>query len=171
MTPRARPLTRWIVARDNPSSFENAFRMAVATVASYLLARLIRLPEVYWAPISTMVVMQSSMAGALPVALQRFAGTAMGAAVGAVTVSYFSGDIWAFGIDVFLVGILCAVLRIERSAYRYSAITLAIVMLVPRSVSVWLIAIHRFCEVSVGIAVGLMVSALWPERHPQNTDS
>ena len=34
----------------------------------------------------------------------------------------------------------------------------------PRSTSGWQIAMHRFFEVSLGIAVGLALSALWPER-------
>jgi uncharacterized membrane protein YccC len=42
-------------------------------------------------------------------------------------------------------------------------------MLVARSNSEWVIAAHRFCEVSIGIAVGLAVSALWPERKPPTT--
>ena len=43
-------------------------------------------------------------------------------------------------------------------------------MLVPRSTSAWLVAIHRFFEVSLGIAVGLMLSASWPERQPSVLD-
>jgi uncharacterized membrane protein YccC len=53
---------------------------------------------------------------------------------------------------------------LDRSAYRFAAITLAIVMLVAHTKPAWLIAIDRFIEVSVGIAVGLGIAALWPER-------
>ena len=63
-----------------------------------------------------------------------------------------------------MIGMLCAVFRVERTAYRYAGITLAIVMLVPRSNSGWVIALHRFFEVSLGIAVGLLIAAVWPER-------
>jgi hypothetical protein len=69
---------------------------------------------------------------------------------------------------VFLIGLLCVLLRIERSAYQYASITLTIVMLVTRSTSGPLIAIHRFFEVSLGLAVGLMLSAIWPERTAAN---
>ena len=41
--------------------------------------------------------------------------------------------------------------------------TLAIIMLIPRANSVWVMAVHRFAEVSVGIAVGLAFTVLWPE--------
>jgi uncharacterized membrane protein YgaE (UPF0421/DUF939 family) len=39
-----------------------------------------------------------------------------------------------------------------------------IVMLVVRERSAWLIATHRFIEVSLGIAVALIVAAVWPEH-------
>jgi uncharacterized membrane protein YccC len=158
------PLGKLLVSRKNPSSLVHAARTAVAAIVSYLIARLFRLPEAYWAPISTLIVMQSTLGAALPISVQRFAGTGIGAAVGAVAATWFPGNVWAFGMAVFLVGVFCAVLRVDRSAYRYASITLAIVLLVTRPASGWLIAVHRFFEVSLGIAVGLVLSALWPER-------
>jgi uncharacterized membrane protein YgaE (UPF0421/DUF939 family) len=129
----------------------HAARTAAAAIVSYAAARLCRLPEAYWAPVSALVVMQSTLGAALPISAQPFAGTAMGAVVGAVAAIYFRQSLWAFGIAVFLIGILCAVLRVERSAYRYASITLAIVMLVPRSTGPWLIAIHRFLKFPWGL--------------------
>lgn len=156
-------LSKLLVAGENPSSLWNAARTATASIASYLVARMFHLPEAYWALVSTLIVTQSTLGGALPVSVQRFAGTAVGAAVGAVTATYFPGNIWVFAVAVFLIGALCAALRVERSAYRYAGITLAIVMLVTRPTSGWIIALHRFFEVSVGITVGLVLSAIWPE--------
>jgi uncharacterized membrane protein YgaE (UPF0421/DUF939 family) len=157
-------LRRLIVAGENPSSLTHAARAAVAAVASYLVARLFHLPEAYWAAMSALIAMQPALGAALPVSAQYFVGTGMGAAVGAVTAAYFGESVWVFGIAVFLVGVLCAVLHVERTAYRYASVTLVIVMLVTRSANVWLIAIHRFFEVSVGIAIGLLLSEFWPER-------
>jgi uncharacterized membrane protein YgaE (UPF0421/DUF939 family) len=163
-------LRRFIVAKDNPTSLVLAARTAVAAVVSYLIARLFHLPEAYWAPISTVIGMGSTLGAALPVSAQHFAGTAIGAAVGAVAATYLRGSVWTFGIAVLLIGLLFAVLRVERSAYRYATTTLVIVMLVTRSTSAWSIAFHRFSEVSIGIAVGLMLSALWPEPQSGNAD-
>jgi uncharacterized membrane protein YccC len=163
-------LTKLIVARENPSSLGYAARTAVAAIVSFLISRLFRLPESYWAPISTLIAMQPTLGAALPISMQHFAGTGIGAAAGAVTASYFRGSLWAFGVALFLIGWLCAILHVERTAYRYASITLTIVMLVTRSTSVGLIAIHRFFEVSLGIAVGLVLSALWPERQSKNPD-
>lgn len=78
--------------------------------------------------------------------------------------TYVPGNVGAFGVALFVIGALCTVLRVERSAYRYAGITLAIIVLVPRSTGAWFIAIHRFFEVSLGIAVGLALTALWPEH-------
>jgi uncharacterized membrane protein YccC len=158
-----------IVAKDNPPTLTHAARTAIAAVVSLLAARSFRLPESYWAAITTLIVMQSTLGAALPISAQRLAGTAVGAAFGALAGTYFPGNVVVFGIGVFAIGTLCAALRVERSAYRYASITLAIVMLIARSNSKWVIAAHRFCEVSIGIAVGLAITAIWPERRPPLT--
>src|SRR5579863_5529049 len=59
-------------------------RTAVAAIVSVLVARLFRLPEAYWAPVTTLVITQSSLGAALSVSRQRFAGTAIGAAISAL---------------------------------------------------------------------------------------
>ena len=68
-----------------------------------------------------------------------------------------------FGACALMTGLACIPFRLERTTFRYASITLAIVMLV-RSHSGWTVAVHRFLEVSLGIAVGLAIIALWPER-------
>src|SRR6266576_3260328 len=70
----------------------NSARTAVATVASLLLARSLKLPEFYWAPISTIVILLSTI-NPLTLAWQRFAGTALGAAPGA------DRDVFQFQLD------------------------------------------------------------------------
>jgi uncharacterized membrane protein YgaE (UPF0421/DUF939 family) len=142
----------------------HSLRTAVAAVASVLVARLFRLPETYWAAITTLVITQSSLGAALAVSWQRFVGTALGAAVGAIVASYFGPHVLVFGASVFLLGLLCAVARADRSAYRFGGIALAIVLLIPRTGPAWQIAFHRFAEVSIGIAVALIMTLVWPER-------
>jgi uncharacterized membrane protein YccC len=151
----------WIIAKNDPPSVGFAAQTAIAAVVSYLIAHLFSLPEAYWAPMSTLIVMQSTFSAALPVSVQYVAGTAVGAAVGAVADIYFPASLWAFGAAVFIIGLLCVMLRVERSAYRHASVTLAIVMLVPRSGSGRLVALHRFFEVLIGIAVGLVFFGLW----------
>ena len=139
-------------------------RTAVAAVVSLLVARLFRLPEAYWAPITTLVITQSSLGAALAVSRQRFVGTALGAVVGALVASYFGRHALVFGAGVFVLGLLCAVARSDRSAYRFGGVTLAIVLLVPRTGPPWQIAFHRCAEVFIGIGVALLLAVIWPER-------
>jgi uncharacterized membrane protein YgaE (UPF0421/DUF939 family) len=108
--------------------------------------------------------MQSTLGAALEVSWRRFAGTALGALVGAVVAAYFPPSIFVFGVVVFGIGLLSAALHLDRTAYRFASITVAIIMLVERYRPAWIIATHRFVEVSVGIAVALALTAIWSER-------
>lgn len=142
----------------------HSVRTAAAAVASVLAARLFRLPEAYWAPITTLVITQSSLGAALRVSWQRFFGTALGAVVGAVVATHFGPHVLVFGSCVFFLGLLCAAVRSDRSAYRFGGITLAIVLLIPRAEPAWQMALHRFAEVSIGIGVALIFAVVWPEE-------
>jgi uncharacterized membrane protein YccC len=142
----------------------HSVRTAAAAVASLLVARLFRLPEAYWAPITTLVITQSSLGAALAVSWERLAGTALGAGVGGIVASYFGPHVLVFGTAVFILGLLCASVRADRSAYRFGGIALAIVLLVPRTAPPWHIAFHRFVEVFIGIGVALILAVVWPEK-------
>ncbi len=144
-------------------SVEDAVRTTVAAILSLLVAELFRMPEAYWATITTIIIMQSTLGAALSVSGQRLAGTVLGAGTGALLATYFDSNLAMFGVGLFLLGILCAVLRLE-TAYRFAGVTLAIIVLIGRDRSAWVIAEHRLIEVSVGIAVGLMMTIVWPER-------
>jgi uncharacterized membrane protein YgaE (UPF0421/DUF939 family) len=139
-------------------------RTAVVAVASMLVAQLFRLPEAYWAPITTLVITQSSLGAAFAVSWQRFVGTVLGAVLGAIVASHFGPHVLVFAISVFILGLLRAVVRLDLTAYRFGGVTLAIVLLVPRTGSPWQIAFHRFAEVSIGIGVALILAWVWPER-------
>ena len=135
-------------------------RTAAATVVSLLLARgLLRLPEFYWAPISTIVILLSTI-DPLSLAWQRFVGTALGAVLGALIATFFTSNWVVYGLGIFVCGILCGLLRLG-SAYRFAAITLSIVLLIAHTAPPWTVALHRFIEVSLGIAVALVVTVAW----------
>lgn len=145
------------------SALVHSVRTAVAAVVSVLTARLFHLPETYWAAITTMVVMQSSLGAALTVSWQRFVGTALGSTVGAIAATYFEPHVLVLGASVLMLGLVCTAIKADRSAYRFGGIALAIVFLVPRRGPAWQIALHRFTEVSIGIVVALFLTLLWPE--------
>lgn len=140
-------------------------RTAVAAVVSLLVARLFRLQEAYWAAITTLVISQSSLGAALTVSEQRFIGTTFGAIIGAIVASQFGPNALLFGACVFILGPLCAMVRSDRSAYRFGGVTLAIVLMVPRTDPAWRVAFHRFAEVSIGIGVALILAWVWPEKN------
>ena len=145
-----------------PSTLVDAVRTTIAAVLALLLARLLRLPEFYWAPISAIVIIQSTI-DPKTLAWQRFAGTALGAAMGAVIATVFSAspsNTWVYAGAIFLAGVLCVLLRF-RGAYRFAAITLSIILLIAHTRAAWIVAWHRFVEVSLGIAVALVIALLW----------
>jgi uncharacterized membrane protein YgaE (UPF0421/DUF939 family) len=140
----------------------DAARTTVAAVLAMLLARLLRLPEFYWAPISAIVIIQSTIDPRI-IAWQRFAGTALGAAMGALIATVFPAspsNAWVYGGAIFLCGVICVLLRF-RGAYRFAAITLSIILLIVHTRVATIVAWHRFVEVSLGIGVALAIALLW----------
>jgi uncharacterized membrane protein YccC len=111
----------------------NSARMAVAAVASVLAARILRLPEAFWATLTTLVIAQTSLGAALTVSWRVFVGTALGAVVGAIAASLFGPHVVIFGTCVFILGLLCAVARSDLITFRFGGVTLPIVLLVPRA--------------------------------------
>lgn len=136
----------------------NSLRTAIATLVSFFIARMLKMPEFYWAPISTIVIMQSTI-NPVQGAWQRFVGTALGAILGAVFATFVGRTVAIYALGIFLCGILAAMLR-AWSAYRVTAITFSIVVLISRGPA-WSFALHRFIEVSIGIAVALVAMLIW----------
>jgi hypothetical protein len=55
--------------------------------------------------------------------------------------------------------LLCALLD-QWESYRFAGITVAIVMLWPHHASPWIVGLHRFAEISLGIVVALAAEAI-----------
>ena len=140
----------------------DAARTAAAAAISFLIARLFGLPEAYWAPIITLVIMQSTLSATIQISFERFVGTFLGAIAGGLLAGRFPQVWWIFALGIFALGIICALLRLHNS-YRFAGVTLAIVMLIPHTASPWTVALHRSIEVSIGIVVGLVMAAIWPD--------
>ncbi len=56
-----------------------------------------------------------------------------GASVGALETNYFGSNLVAYAVAIFLVELLSIAFRLEKTAYRYTRITLTIIVLIPRS--------------------------------------
>jgi uncharacterized membrane protein YccC len=154
----------WTWETENLPSITHGIRTAVAATVSVVIARLVQMPEAYWAAIATLVVMQSTLGATLTLSIERIVATLVGASVGALEANFLGANLVAFAVAIFLIGLLSVAFRLEKTAYRYASVTLTIIVLIPRSAAPWLIALHRFIEVSVGIIVALAVVALWPEH-------
>jgi uncharacterized membrane protein YgaE (UPF0421/DUF939 family) len=144
----------------NRDALLDSLRTTVAAVASLLLAGLLKMPESYWAPISTIVVVQSTIPPRT-LGWQRFVGTAIGAVLGAALATFFSPNALGYGLGIFLCGLVAFLLRVG-GAYRFAGIALTIVWLIPHASPPWIVGWHRFVQVSLGIAVALLVTTVWP---------
>lgn len=139
-------------------------RTTIAAVLAFFLATLVGLPEVYWAPISAIVVMESTLGATLTVSWRRLIGTALGSIAGALLLNHCGPSLLAYAGGILVLGLLCATMRLEKSAYRFAGVTLTVIMFVHHTNSAWIVAIHRFIEISAGIVVTLLLTALWPEK-------
>ena len=155
---------QWIIAKENPTNYTYAARIAVAAVLSLWVARMIGMQEAYWASVASLMVIQPTFVAALPNSAQRIAGAAVGAVCGWLVATYIGSNIFVYGIAIFVIGALCSLLRVERSAFRYASVTLAIIVLIVRVNPPWVVALHRFIEVSVGIVVSLVLMAVWKDK-------
>ena len=137
----------------------HALRTAIAAASAYGLAELIGIPESYWAAISAIIVMQSSLGAAWSTSKQRLQGTVLGVALGACLVSALGMHVLLYGIAMVGLGWFCGLLRLELIGYRFAGVTFTIVVLAADPAQVWWIGLYRFLEVSLGIATSLVVTA------------
>jgi uncharacterized membrane protein YccC len=153
-----------LAAGPKCQSFLHSLRTTVAAVVSFAVARTCGLPESYWAVVTTVIVMQSTLGAAWNVSAQRLAGTILGGITAAALTTILSPGILPFIIGMVLMGLVCALLALETSAYRFAGITLAVILLTTHTEPIWTVSLHRFFEVTVGIFVGMFMVAIWPEQ-------
>ena len=142
----------------------HSLRTAAAAVISLLVARLAKLPETYWAAVTTLVVTQSTLGAALKISANRLIGTAIGAAMAAMFAIYFPPRLVWYGIGIFVLGLVCSITRSSRAAYPLGGVAFTIVLLISHTEPPWRVAFHRFAEVSIGIVVAVVLTVVWPEQ-------
>jgi uncharacterized membrane protein YgaE (UPF0421/DUF939 family) len=149
----------WVSKNLTRAGLELAIATGIAGIVSLAAAKLLRLPQGYWAPISSFIVLQSNVAGTLSAARNRLVGTAIGAVIGAVFVRYVGTHPLWLGLAVMLTVLLCQAFGLEDS-YRLACVTVAIVMLIGSARSAWVTAGFRFLEVALGIVVAVVVAGI-----------
>lgn len=146
------------------TSLKQAVKTAIAGVLALWITDLFHLPQGYWAAISALIVMQSNVGATLTASRTRLAGTAVGAIVGGMFVALFGANMLGFALAVAIAFLACDLLRLADSQ-RLATVTVAIIMLISANASAWVIALHRFSEVALGIVVALLVSlTVWPSH-------
>jgi uncharacterized membrane protein YgaE (UPF0421/DUF939 family) len=140
---------------------KQGFITAVTAVSCLYLSEWCKLPQSFWAVMSSIVVMQSDAKATISASWMRIVGTFAGAVVGGSFLALGGYHVWLFGAAVGLVVLVCGFLRLIES-YRIAAVTVAIVMLTGHDgASPWTTATYRFIEVSFGVLVALLISALF----------
>jgi uncharacterized membrane protein YgaE (UPF0421/DUF939 family) len=81
--------------------------------------------------------------------------------LGAALATFFRPSAVVYAVGILLCVVLAWLLRVG-GAYRFAGITLSIILLIPRGRAPWITGWHRFLEVSLGIAVALVVTMVWP---------
>jgi len=152
-------MNTWFSKTLPRTRIELAVATGIAGALSLYAARFLKLPQGYWAAISSFIVLQSNVAATLSAARGRMIGTAIGAVIGAIFVRYVGSHPLWLGLAVVLTVLLCQGLGLEDS-YRLACVTVAIVMIVNSANSAWVTAGDRFLEVSLGIIVALVVAGI-----------
>jgi uncharacterized membrane protein YgaE (UPF0421/DUF939 family) len=148
---------------------KHAAKTGLAAVLAFYLAHFIRLPESYWAAISAIIVMYSDVSSTISASGQRLVGTAIGVSIGGLFVALFGQNLWAFGVAVTLTVLVCGLFGFADAA-RLAGVAVVIVMLTGHPGHPWTAPLHRFLEVSFGIVIAVLVSALvWPTRVLKNS--
>jgi uncharacterized membrane protein YccC len=137
-------------------------RMSAAGLLSFALARLFALPGDYWAVLTTVIVMQTSVGGSLKAMVDRFFGTIGGAAWGAaVALALPHTDNVTTGIALAVVLVPLAGVVAFRPALRVAPITAIIVLLATSDPHAILgMALDRVVEIVLGSVVALAVALL-----------
>jgi len=151
------------IARNSTGQYiVRAVKIAVAGMVSILAARLLKLPQGYWGAISAFVVMGTDVNTTFAASRDRLIGTAVGAVLAALFVTFAGVNLLWFGIAVAATVLVCEGLGLGQN-YRLACVTVAIVMLINSVGSPWTRSAYRFAEVALGIVVALVITALPPK--------
>ena len=160
---------RLMARRSLPTWINAPLQTALAAFIALALARLLQLPEAFWAPISAIVCSLDAFDGAAVVARRRMLGTLFGVTVAAIQISLTPHGLISYALAIAVLGLICSLVRLHPSAFRFGAIALTVVATSPDKGAVWLTAATRFVDVALGILVALAVVRLWPaEDKPDN---
>ena len=140
-----------------------ALRTTLAGVITFALGHVLKLPQAYWAVLTSVIVVQASVATSLKAVADRMLGTVAGAVWGVIItlVIPHHGPV-ALGATLVVALAPLALMAALRPAFRVAPITAVIVLLSTTGVQLGPVhyALDRVLEIAVGCVVGLAVSVL-----------
>jgi uncharacterized membrane protein YccC len=145
----------------------HALRVATAAAVSFGLAKLLHLPQGFWAVITAIVVVQTSLGGTLVASRERLIGTGVGALVGSFAAWVRPQEAWgeliAIALSVGVLGLAAAI----RPSLKVAPVT-AVIMIVGSGVGqhgFLATGLLRVAEIALGGVIGVMASLLvFPAR-------
>jgi uncharacterized membrane protein YccC len=145
-----------------PARYGASLRQASVTAGaawlSFVTTQWFGLHEGYWAAISAVVVLQTDLPTTRQSGRDRLIGTAIGGVIGWGCSACWNGNLWVYAVAVGVAVFACWIARLE-VAGRLSAVTVTVIVLIPRDEAMWKIALFRFLEVAWGIAVAVALAS------------
>lgn len=154
----------WFVRYD--AELKHALRVSTAVAVSFTLATVLNLPQGYWAVITAVLVVQTSIGGTLGASRDRLFGTVVGALVGGFAAFVRPETPLGEGLAlVFSVAVLTVPAAL-RPTLRIAPVT-AVIMIVgsPTHAASLSSAGYRVTEIAIGSVIGLVVTlTVFPPR-------
>lgn len=161
-TPHAMPTD----TDSTTAHLRHGVKTGLATLLAWGTAQALGLQFGYWAALSTVIVMQLSVADSMQMCWYRLSGTAIGAGIGIGAILAFpETPLWT-AAGLFLAVGFCAFMTRYNARYRMAAITACIVMLASLGQEERLLfGLERVLEIGIGVASAFVVTVtLWPLR-------
>ena len=144
----------------------HGLRIALAFVLTFLLVRLLEVPEGSW-PLNTLVVVMGPISfwgNVIPRAFERIGGTIFGSALGLVALRLELWSLPAMLLWCALAMFLCGWLALGKRPYQalLIGITLGVVVGAPQGDMVT--ALWRSGDVILGSLLAMLFTSIWPQR-------
>jgi len=137
--------------------FFSALISAIAAVTAYLPARALGQREAFWGAIIAIIVAQAQLDASRGMAWNQFVAALIGCLVGMVVVATLGRSVPAYMLGIMLSGLLCWAINFSNAA-RTSAVSVTLIVLVPRLGTPAHLFFYRVSEVTWGALVGTAVA-------------
>lgn len=151
----------FVFLRQHIAELRHALRVVTAVIAAYATVKLLGLPQGWWAVITALLVVQTSVGGSLKAALDRLWGTIAGALYGAiVAITIPHATDVGLGIAIAVAILPLAFLAAINPMFRVAPVTALIVMLpiYGHTSNPFVYGFDRVVEIAIGNVVALAVT-------------